>query len=147
MPYKPKEKTVYVPYKLSHDDVGAIEGLMKIARMKSVHLSQDFIRKLQDPANARHEDVIEYRKQMRDQTIGIGEDIIITYSEEEGHPNNRRVRHLSASSRNSLRAPNAQTLWTIAEKFGFKGSFYDCVVYFEKLPEGGRAVNFQQVMA
>lgn len=150
MPYKPKEKTVYVPHKLTDSENKAIVGLIAAAKEKRIIVDQTLVHAVNNPRSQKAPAVLEYMTHVRCQSIEIGTEFVVSYLEEYGHSKDRVSRHLFAYSKDTFRAPNANTLWAIAEKFGFKGSVFDCIVYFTKFVDekgyAGRAVNFLQAI-
>jgi hypothetical protein len=144
------QKVTYVPHKLTDAENKAIVDLIAFAKDNRITVDQTLVHAVNNPRSQNSPAVQAYMTQVWRQSIEIGTEFVVSYLEEYGHSKDRVSRHLFAYSKETFRAPNASTLWAIAEKFGFKGSVFDCIVYFTKFVDekgyAGRSVNFLQTI-
>lgn len=82
--------------------------------------------------------------QMTEQSVGVHDGYLVTYSVETGHPCGT-CRHMSVSVDAPDKLPSMEAVWMLAEELGFEAGLQRCTIYLEDLPNRkAGAVNVLQ---
>jgi hypothetical protein len=120
-------------------ELQALKELIEKAEANPVDMT-GLTERLKEPAKRRR-----HLQQMTAQTVYLPMAYAVTYSIELGHPGGK-ARHMSMSVSRKDRVPNEHAVWMVAVELGFTGKLEDCVVWLEKLSDGGDAVNIVQLI-
>jgi hypothetical protein len=100
-----------------------------------------------------------HRRRMTELSVMLPFGYLVTFSIETNHPDPRAksgMRHLSVSSPNQGKMPNAFAIWMVAELLGFEGesgpehaldNLRSCYVCLEDAHDGCVAVNIVQPLS
>lgn len=126
-----------VPLIIGQAQKAAIARLREKAAAQPVNV-QDALKMQKTPTGR-----VAHLARMRDLSIPIPTDFLVTFSVETGHPVGT-CRHLSVSVGRHGRVPHPAAVLMICEEFGFNGGLESCQIWREDIGKGDSAVNVIQ---